>query len=310
MIPVENLIFLAYLLSNNGYDCWLGNSRGSDYGLKHKFQPKNSKEFWNFSFHEIGFYDLPKIFDYVLAKTKAEKFYVVAHSQGCTSLMVLLSLRPQYNDKIIQGHLMAPAVFMNHLPHPFIRFFASEFNAFVERYKNYDIMSSTQIMKFIEPINSFLCQPNSLIINMCTNIVSMVCGRNDNGTETDIKILPVLTKYLSHAASTKQFHHFIQLYHSGKFQYYDYQHENRKNYNQTHPPEYPLKNVKAPMHLYSGVNDMLVAEKDIERLKEVLNNVVTYKSMKNYNHCDFLYGRNSRNIVYQNIVNALSKASK
>jgi pimeloyl-ACP methyl ester carboxylesterase len=245
--------------------------------------------------------------DYVLEKTKSEKIFVVAHSQGCTSLMVLLSLRPQYNDKIIHGHLLAPAVFMKDLPHPFIRFFASEFNAFVDRYKNYDIMSSTQIMKFIQPINSFLCQHNSPIINMCTNILSMVCGRNDNGTETDTKILPVLTKYLSKAVSTKQFHHFIQLYHSGKFQHYDYQGENRKTYNQTFPPEYPLKNVRAPMHLYSGVNDMLVAEKDIERLKEVLKNVVTYKSLKNYNHCDFLYGRNSRNNIYQNIVTALGR---
>lgn len=296
----------AYLLANYGFDCWLGNSRGSDYGLKHKTLSSQSKEFWNFSFHEIGYYDLPAMIDYMLKQTKSEKFYVIGHSQGCTSLMVLLSLRPQYNDKIIQGHMMAPAVFMKDLPHPFIRFFASEFNAFVERYKNYDIMSSTQIMKFIEPINSFLCQHNSPIINMCTNILSMVCGRNDNGTETDTKILPVLTKYLSHAVSTKQFHHFIQLYRSGRFQFYDYQSQNRKIYNSTFPPEYPLENVKAPIYLYSGVNDMLVAEKDIERLRYVLSNVVSYKSNKNYNHCDFLYGRNSRSVVYENILNSLS----
>jgi hypothetical protein len=46
-------IILAFLLSDHGYDCWLGNSRGNDYGLKHKYLSTNSREFWNFSFHEV-----------------------------------------------------------------------------------------------------------------------------------------------------------------------------------------------------------------------------------------------------------------
>lgn len=48
----------AYLLVNNGFDVWLANSRGSDYGLEHKTLDINSDDFWNFSFHEIGVYDL------------------------------------------------------------------------------------------------------------------------------------------------------------------------------------------------------------------------------------------------------------
>lgn len=162
----------------------------------HKTLDTRSKEFWNFSFHEIGLYDVPAMFDFMLQETKSSQAYYVGHSQGATSLMVLLSLRPEYNDKIIQAHLMAPAVFMNNMPHPIVRFFASELNAFIDRYQNYDILSSTQIMKFIEPINSFLCRPNSPILNMCTSILSMVCGRNDNGTETDAKVLPILIQHL------------------------------------------------------------------------------------------------------------------
>lgn len=55
--------------------------------------------------------------DYVLNQTNASKAFYVGHSQGTTSLLVMLSTRPEYNDKIIQAHLMAPAVFMKNFPH-------------------------------------------------------------------------------------------------------------------------------------------------------------------------------------------------
>lgn len=40
--------------------------------------------------------------------------------------MVLLSMRPEYNQKFMQVHLLAPAVFMGHLPHPLARVFMND----------------------------------------------------------------------------------------------------------------------------------------------------------------------------------------
>lgn len=117
----------AFLLSDNGYDVWLGNSRGTDHCLRHKTFSTDSKEFWNFSFHEIGFYDLPAMIDYMLRWTNSTKTFYVGHSQGSTSILVLLSARPEYNEKIIQAHLMAPAAFMKNLPHPLVKLFVHEF---------------------------------------------------------------------------------------------------------------------------------------------------------------------------------------
>lgn len=98
---------LAYYLSDAGYDVWMGNSRGNKHSTNHKKYSFDSKEYWAFSWHEIGFYDLPAMLDYTLNSTKSSKLFYVGHSQGTTSLLVLLSSRPEYNDKIIQGHLMA-----------------------------------------------------------------------------------------------------------------------------------------------------------------------------------------------------------
>lgn len=107
---------LAYFLADNGYDVWLGNARGSRHSMKHKTLSPDSGDFWNFSWHEIGFYDLPAMIDYMLNETKTSKAFYAGHSQGTTSLFVLLSTRPEYNEKIIQAHLMAPSAFRKKLP--------------------------------------------------------------------------------------------------------------------------------------------------------------------------------------------------
>ena len=85
-------------------------NRGSKHSMKHKTFNTESKEFWNFSWHEMGIFDLPAMIDYMLNTTNESNCYYVGHSEGTTSLLVLLSDLPQYNQKIIQAHLMGTAV--------------------------------------------------------------------------------------------------------------------------------------------------------------------------------------------------------
>lgn len=109
-------IALAYLLADDGYDVWMGNARGNKYSTSHRNFSSTSKEFWSFSWHEIGFYDLPAMIDFMLNKTTATKAFYIGHSQGTTAFLVMLSTKPEYNDKIIQAHLMAPSAFRKKLP--------------------------------------------------------------------------------------------------------------------------------------------------------------------------------------------------
>lgn len=67
-----------------------------------------------FSRVEMGLYDQPAVIDYILEKTMNTKLYYVGYSQGTTSIMVLLSEKPEYNDKIHIASLMAPVAFTNH----------------------------------------------------------------------------------------------------------------------------------------------------------------------------------------------------
>jgi hypothetical protein len=38
----------AFMLSDAGYDVWLGNNRGTKYGLRHASIENGNKTFWDF----------------------------------------------------------------------------------------------------------------------------------------------------------------------------------------------------------------------------------------------------------------------
>lgn len=101
-------IALAYYLADHGFDVWLGNARGTKYSREHVHHPYDSKEFWKFSFHEIGLFDVSAMVNFMLSHTKEESSFYVGHSQGAGSLLALLSSQPEFNKKIKQAHLMTP----------------------------------------------------------------------------------------------------------------------------------------------------------------------------------------------------------
>ncbi|XP_072399740.1 lipase 3-like isoform X2 [Diabrotica undecimpunctata] len=111
---------LAFILADKGYDVWLMNSRGTSYSRKHKSLSPNQREFWNFSFHEIGVYDLPAAIDYILNTTNQSSLYYVGHSQGCTSVFVMGSERPEYNNKIKMAIALAPGAIYKNFNQPLI----------------------------------------------------------------------------------------------------------------------------------------------------------------------------------------------
>lgn len=99
---------------------YLGNARGTKYSTEHAKIDCNSDEFWQFSFNEIGYYDVSAMLDFVLDHTKEKTTFYCGHSQGCSSLLALLSSQPDYNAKISQAHLLTPAIFMNNCSMPWM----------------------------------------------------------------------------------------------------------------------------------------------------------------------------------------------
>jgi len=244
---------LAFVLANNGYDVFLANARGTKYS-SHVTYPKNSSQFWNFSHHEIGYYDLPAIIDTVLGIRKAKKLFYIASSQGAAMSMVLLSTRPEYNQKIIQAHYLGPAIFLGGAPNLILR---GDLGLFT-RHKMVDL---SDVFSILKPIYMSFCdrtKPIGLFICILQEFVSF--AMNINTVEVDVDVLKYYVDNHAPAISKGQFDHFKQLSKSRKFKYFDYGDENIKIYGSRNPPEYDLSRVTVPIYIYWGSQDNVIGK--------------------------------------------------
>lgn len=106
----------AYVMADENYDVWIVNNRGNFYSRNHSNKSPNDRNsgFWDFSWDDIGLLDYPATFEYIRQMTGQSKLYVVAHSQGTSALMALLSEKPEFNAQIHAVSLMAPVSYLTH----------------------------------------------------------------------------------------------------------------------------------------------------------------------------------------------------
>ena len=76
---------MAFVLSDAGYDVWLGNVRGNKYSRGHTYyNASKDYDYWQFSWEENGLYDVPAMLDYITENTRYEKVAYFGHSMGNT----------------------------------------------------------------------------------------------------------------------------------------------------------------------------------------------------------------------------------
>ncbi|XP_017494240.1 PREDICTED: lipase 1-like, partial [Rhagoletis zephyria] len=113
---------LAFLLADRNYDVWLANLRGSAYARSHTQFSADSSDYWSFSFHEMGAYDLPAIMDHIGNESSFQQLLLIGHSQAVNAFLVLCSIHPDYNERILLMQALAPIVQL----HDFVRFKADD----------------------------------------------------------------------------------------------------------------------------------------------------------------------------------------
>ncbi|KAJ8730003.1 hypothetical protein PYW07_017041 [Mythimna separata] len=302
---------MAYLLANEGYDVWMGNARGNKHSRTHETKDPSTYDFWDFSWDEIGRYDLPAMIDYVLDTKNHTHLIYVGHSQGSTAFFVMASELSAYNDKIsLMIALSAPTAIPN-MKSPFLNFlkivtlFHPEHLFSLAREMGiYEFLPSTDLVKHFTPI---VCGTEELAEIICGNIMFLFCGFD--AAQLNMTQLPVIFSHQPSGASIKQVEHYSQAVLSGKFRRFDHgETKNVEKYGSKMPPEYPVENITTPIVLFYSDNDWLVSYDDTEALRKRLQNVVEMYQVPypHFNHVDYLFAKDVKTLVFNKLSSVIN----
>ncbi|CAG9787966.1 unnamed protein product [Diatraea saccharalis] len=284
---------LAYILADEGFDVWLGNARGNKHALRHNTLNRNQSDFWDFTWEDMGIYDLPVMIDHALNVTDKESLYYIGYSQGTTSFFVMTSLKPEYNDKIKMMFALAPVAWMANVRSPLVKMFSPAFNFLSNVLWDYNFINT----EFLESFSGTIC---GILGTNCHSVMYMIVG-HDSKYMNDV--MPVMLGHMPTTSSTLQLVHYGQLVKSGRFCRFDFgAQRNMEIYGAEYPPDYDLSNVAVPVVLYFSENDWLADIADVQILEHHLQNIYESNYIQDFNHLDFLYASKANEIIYSKIV--------
>nr|CAD7433083.1 unnamed protein product [Timema monikensis] len=285
-----------------------GNTRGSTYSKEHVSLKSTDNEFWDFSWHESGVYDLPAMIDYVLSRTSQSNLFYIGHSMGTTMFYVMASMRPEYNAKIRAQFSLAPVAFMSNLKSPVIRLMATFEDTLEILMKMVGMHEFLPNSEFLTLVGGVFCNDDAITQKLCDNILFLLCGYDQDQLNTTA--LPVLLGHIPAGASTNQMVHYAQGVNSAKFRQFSYGLiKNLATYGSLTPPDYDLSKITAPVYLHWSDNDWMADPKDVQELNGKLPNVkgsirVPYAA---FNHLDYMWAIDGKTLLYDTVLENMKK---
>ncbi|XP_068747166.1 gastric triacylglycerol lipase-like [Montipora capricornis] len=288
----------GFILADAGFDVWMGNVRGNTYGLQNKYYSTDSDEFWDFSFDKMAEYDLPAMLDFVLKTTSQTSLHYLGHSQGTTMGFAEFSTNKELAAKVKKFYALAPVARIGYAKSPF--FVPGDSDSSIEL--THEFLGKRGVLP-----STYNMMKDWFSVHVCTNVVGralgvglifMLCGPTDG---LNVTRLPVYYSHTPSDTSVKDVIHWLQLFHSKKFQKYDYGTENIKYYGKDDPPTYNLQEVDLPVALYSGSDDWLADPRDVAYLATQLRDM-THDEIPGWDHVDFIWGMQAPTL-YHKIIN-------
>lgn len=222
------------LVDTGNYDVWLMNFRGNYMSRDHIWlDPDSDEEFWNYTFEEIGEYDVPLCVDFVQTSRKSDKkLMLIGYSQGTTISMYALAENPQYyNERVSFLAALGPALLFENSNEPILKALAKETwlqtSVLSLGYLEYGGKGIRHGDDFVSTISHAYPQTCPLYPDLCS-IGRMTAEKLDESPSVDIRRSDPerLEIFLEHQSdggtSTKNLVHMAQQYSVHMLQKFDY----------------------------------------------------------------------------------------
>jgi len=301
---------LPYMLANQGHDVYIGNNRGTTYSQGHTTLKSTDLKYWDFSWHEMGIYDVPAFMDKITQVSRWNRMYYVGLSEGTSQFFVMSSLNATYTNRIILSALLAPVAYLGNATSPVAQIKHAE--PFVNLVPN-TVQGPLNADEFLSSPYAYQFCSNPLTSRMaCANFMFFVAGFNS--CEMNCSRVALYTGHDPDESSLKNIYHYGQIAASGKFRQYDKRpitfQDNIAAVDADPalgpaPADYPVENISCKIALFSGSNDILAHPKDVARIDAQLrrNGVLVQHIKNDYEHLDFYWGLTVKQQVFTPILN-------
>ncbi|KAI5646270.1 alpha/beta hydrolase fold domain-containing protein [Phthorimaea operculella] len=303
---------LPCLLADRGYDVWILSNRGTSEESQRHIRytlPRDADQYWDFSFDELGRYDLPATIDFVLEETGKPKMKYVGFSQGTAIFYVMVSELPEYAEKISLMVSLAPVAFLPNIKNPLFRLVGASpqtLGAILNIIGYNKFNAENPLLKFL---TEQICGKEELAVIVCSTLAFSLFGFDY--AQVNATQVPVIAAHYPSSFSMKQVIHYGQLVKSGKFRRYDYGPDrNMAVYGSEQPPDYALDKISTPVALYySRANDLSTVFEDVLLLKGKLPNVVEDYIIPypTWAHTDYLWAKDVKVLLYDRVMELLQK---
>ncbi|XP_063728762.1 lysosomal acid lipase/cholesteryl ester hydrolase-like [Symsagittifera roscoffensis] len=289
---------LGFMLASSDIDVWLGNVRGTYYSKKHRKLSIEDEKYWDFTWQEMAWYDLPAIVDYIKSATNQQKIYYIGQSQGTLIGLTQFAQDPDLEASIKRSYMLSPFVTLQNIRSP-VKYFLGllyTYGKFIGD-RHFFPFSHTTASK----LAALFCPKN--VQGFCLMVYRHFSGFSspDNLNPSRISV------YFAHAVSgtsLKNVRHYAQLHVQKTAAYFDHLDSdvNLRAYGVEKPPIVDVSNVDIPVALFAGDTDWLVSEVDVQYLKDRLPNVFYFKNCTDFAHLDFIWGTHADDCAYRTIV--------
>ncbi|CAB60584.1 Lipase [Caenorhabditis elegans] len=303
----------AYIFADAGFDVWLGNIRGTEYGLNHTSFSTNGVNFWNFSLYEHSHYDLRQQIEYVLDYTRHESLFYVGHSQGTAVMFARLAEADvTWQSKIRVFFALGPtAGFMKPLM-PFTLLEENYLQALIQFALDgkFGILP-VEIPRAIASKFADFCS-SKFFTFLCSAGFKVAAGIETLGQVNDSRI-PIILSHFPSATSTLNLLHWMQI-----FKYHELRRldlgtaRNLIAYGQKDAPRLEIGNIIAQTILYFSKDDQITDEVDVREIimKQMGPGLIESYDLDHFTHFDFILGLRATDEVYKPIVYRIYKELK